>query len=145
MERRALSPEAAVAWTAPNSQLAGGRVNPAIAPNGKLLAIAQGLLNAESGARLKDYGGLATVSWHPDNRHLLGTYDGCVIVRDTQTLVDEYVIVPLPSEQVAVFDTAGNLVRGEVADIDDYLVYFVDGDDGERETLKPSEFAKRYQ
>jgi hypothetical protein len=78
-------------------------------------------------------------SWQPGGKQLLlgGTE---VTALDEEGLQNLWHAVALPGGWAVTFSAAGELLDGDPDDVDPYLIYYVQRDDGPIETLTPAEF-----
>jgi WD40 repeat protein/tRNA A-37 threonylcarbamoyl transferase component Bud32 len=82
-------------------------------------------------------------SWHPRG-HLFatGTEQSTITAWREADLQPHWHAVSLPEGKAATFSGAGELLSGQPEEIDQYLVYYVEREPGQIETLTPAEFRK---
>jgi WD40 repeat protein len=80
-------------------------------------------------------------AWHPRG-HLIATgqAQSTITAWTAGDLQPYWHAVLLPEGKAATFSAAGELISGNAEEVDPYLVYYVEREDGKIETLTPAEF-----
>jgi WD40 repeat protein len=87
---------------------------------------------------------ILSIDWSPDGKSLLSSCaDGTVRLWDAEKGRHLWVGIPLPDGTAAIFSTAGELLYGDPAVVDQQFVYMIKDDDGRLELLTHSQFQQR--
>ena len=111
---------------------------------GQSMAISPRQITTDTLVRNRDINGFGQcASWHPRG-HLFatGTAQSTITAWREADLQPHWHAVALPKGQAATFSAAGELLSGKPEEIDPYLVYYVEREPGQIETLTPAEFRK---
>ena len=108
------------------------------------MALSPRQITTDTLVRNRDINGFGQcASWHPRG-HLvaMGTQQSTITAWREADLRPHWHAVALPKGQAATFSAAGELLSGKPEEIDQYLVYYVEREPGQIETLTPAEFRK---
>ena len=83
----------------------------------------------------------SSTCWHPRG-HIIASaiHQSAITAWDSTNLQPYWHAVLLPDGKSATFSGAGELLHDQPADLDPYLVYYLDRGDGQIETLTPAQF-----
>jgi len=84
-----------------------------------------------------------SLSFAPDGTLVSGSYDQTAIAWDSNTGEPKWVVALLKGGQTATFTAAGQLIDDNLEAVEDELTYVIETDNGELQSLKPSEFFER--
>ncbi len=86
-------------------------------------------------------GCIESYAWHPRGNSLTtGALQSTITAWTAADLQPYWHAVLLPEAKAATFSAAGELISENAEEVDPYLVYYVEREDGKIETLTPAEF-----
>ncbi len=84
--------------------------------------------------------------WHPDGGTIAtGGYDNTLRFWEAETLLPKHGTLFFRDGGLVTFTAAGQLEHGDLAGLENVLVYLVETDAGESQMLSPAEFEKAFQ